>query len=105
MITAKDITPIWIHNLGSVKKLFIKKIIVDIFNELPDTEEYKSARIKLTSILNSLWYKAPEILNNSWIDIYQFLESYINNEAENPQWVKNIIVIWEKGNEQFPKDV
>ena len=74
MITAKDITPIWIHNLGSVKKLFIKKIIVDIFNELPDTEEYKSARIKLTSILNSLWYKVmvdfiESVHLNSWIKL------------------------------------
>ena len=42
MIEAQDITP---HNFGSTKKQFIKKIIVDIYNELPDTKEYKSALV------------------------------------------------------------
>ena len=104
MVIAKNIAPVWTHNFGSTKKQFIKKIIVDIFNELPHTDEYTSARSRLTSTLDSLWYKAPEVLNNSWIDIYQFLENYLPLKPKNPQWVKNIIVIWEEGNEKFPKD-
>jgi len=104
MFTAQDIISPLTHNNGSTKKHFIKNIIVNIFNELPDTPEYKSARRKLTSILDSLQFKAPEVVNNSWADIYQFLEIYLPLKPKNPQWIKNIIIIWEEGNEKFPKD-
>ena len=77
MVTAKEIAPIWMHEHSSSKQQFIKNIIVNIYNEIPDNDKYRSAHIRLSSILDSLWYKAPEIINNSWHDIYKFLEDYL----------------------------
>ena len=106
-VTAKDIASIWVHNPPGLKRNFIKDIIVSIYNEVPSTEEYKSAQLRLSSILDSLWYRAPEVLNNSWMDVFKFLELYLILDADmskNPQWLKNIIAIWEKGNEKLVSD-
>ena len=107
MVTAQDIASIWVHDTASSKRGFIKDVIVAIYNEIPSTKEYEFTQSRLTKNLDSLWYKAPEVLNNSWIEIYVFLESYLILNADmskNPQWIKNIIAIWEKGNDKFVAD-
>jgi len=106
-VTATDIASIWTHNQHGSKRNFMKSIIVAIYNEIPSTKEYESAQLRLKSILDSLWYRAPEVLNNSWTDVYKFLELYLilyEDMSKNPQWIKNIIIIWKKGNEKLVSD-
>ena len=76
---------------------FLKKLIDDITNEIPDDEQEKTN--DLESIKMTLFHRAPEILNNSFLEILSFLRRNIvlyEDDSKNPQYIKNISTIWAK---------
>ena len=82
---------------SSYYRNFLKDLIVNIRNEIPNNPKNKSLIMDLNSTLESLWYKAPEILTETFISILNILTIYIplhTDDSLNPQWVKNISNIW-----------
>ena len=76
---------------------FLNDLIVNIRNEIPNTPENELVILDLNSTLESLWYKAPEVLTETFISILNILTMYIplhTDDSLNPQWVKNINKIW-----------
>ena len=80
---------------SSYYRIFLKNLIVDITEEIPNT--HQQAILTFNSTKESLWYQAPELLDNTLHSIYSNLQKYIplnNDDSNNPQWVKNIKKIW-----------
>ncbi len=101
LLNVEDIAPIWKYPHNGSKRCFIKETIVSIYNQIPTEEKYNKHRNYLEKSLNTLWYMAPEILNNAWIDIFNWLEKSIpfyNDQTRDPKWVQNINTVWENGN-------
>jgi len=82
---------------ASYYRNFLKDLIENILKEVPNDPENSLFIMNLNNTLESLWYKAPEILNSTLISILDILKKYIPlnaDDALNPQWVKNIRDIW-----------
>jgi len=74
---------------------FLNKLIEKITDEIPENDKIKIDR--LLKIKDTLFHRAPEILNNSFLDILSFLRGNIvllEDDSKNPQYVKNIKTIW-----------
>ena len=56
---------------------FLKDLIVNIKGLVPENAENRSLLIDLNSTLGSLWYQAPELLNNTLHRVLNILKTYI----------------------------
>jgi len=80
---------------GPPYRLFLRDLIVEIYNEIPKDADRKMLRRQLLSILTSLWYQAPEVLDQITIRLHTFLEkNFSPASATMPKWVANIQNIW-----------
>lgn len=76
---------------------FLNRLILSITKEIPN-QTHHQAILEFNSTRNSLWYQAPELLDNMFNTIRAHLQRYIPLDADNSknhQWVKNIKKIWE----------
>tara|TARA_Y100000590_G_C15100711_1_gene781106 strand:- start:231 stop:581 length:351 start_codon:yes stop_codon:yes gene_type:complete len=76
-------------------RFFLSQLINNIIKELP--EDKSNVKLVLESTKMSLFYKAPEILDNSFLDILNILRTHFpleKDESKNPQYIKNILILW-----------
>jgi len=76
---------------------FLKQLIKDIIKEIPDGK-HSLAKADLENAKTSLWYQAPEILDNTLNKIFHVLQNHIpchDDNKKNPDWIKNIRYIWD----------
>ena len=81
----------------SLYRAIINKLIDDIIVEIPTDNQHQSALIELRSAKQTLAYTAPEILNNSVLEVLTILRKRVpwnSEESKNPQWIKNIRRHW-----------
>ena len=82
------------------ERLFLNKVINDIKNTIPSQWTFLKAPLEI--IQDSLFHKAPEVLYQTWNEIYSFLQDSIPLEKNNnPQWKLDIIKIWDNAIDQF----
>ena len=83
------------------ERQILRDVICAIYKEIPDTDKNATLKNDLHSILDSLFYRAPEIISQTWHDIYNFLCLKIplkNNIKDDPQWIQNIQILWKSAN-------
>jgi len=81
----------------SYYRTYLNNLIINIRKEVPNNQEHILLRSELNNTLESLWYQAPEILDNTVIDVLHILTKYVpfyEDESKNPQWIKNIRTLW-----------
>ena len=79
-------------------RIFLDNLIVNIAKEIPDDDTHCLLIGNLKTTRESLWYLAPELLNNTLIDILGILRTSLPldpDNTKNPQWLQNIQTIWE----------
>ena len=75
----------------------IGKLIDDIIAEIPTDVQHISLFSEFRSAKETLSYTAPEILDNSILQLLYILRLYVPweyDESKNPQWIINIRKIW-----------
>jgi len=75
-------------------RIFLKNLIDNIINQIPNEH---GALIELKAARTSLFYQAPEILDNTFLTILNILQNYLplkEDDTKNLQWLKNIRTIW-----------
>ena len=100
-LKTEEISPIWKYPHAGSKRRFIKETIVNIYNQIPTEKKFDNHRKSLKKTLDTLWYMAPEILNNAWVDIFDWLEKCIpfyDDKTRDPKWIQNINTVWVNGN-------
>ena len=78
----------------------IGKLIDDIIAEIPTDVQHISLFSEFRSAKQTLAYSAPEILDNSVLQLLNILRLYVPweyDESKNPQWIINIRKIWTEG--------
>ena len=79
-------------------RIFLKDLIEKITNAIPNDDEYRLIVSSLNSTAESLWYQAPELLNNTFLKILSILQQYVPldpEEGNNPPWILTIKNIWD----------
>jgi len=79
---------------SSYYRIFLKNLIDNIIKQTPD-EHNSLSELEGTRV--SLFYQAPEILDNTFLTILNILRIYFplnDDDTKNPQWLKNIRTIW-----------
>jgi len=102
--TACNISPIWDTPCPETPQhILIKKTIVDIYNNIPNTPDYRPLQQRLRDILKNLWYShpqsEPETFAGLWGNIYSSLITLLPfsfSDKKNPKWIVEIITIWNK---------
>ena len=106
--TAEDIAPIWQKHFNALPhRLFIKETIVKLYNTLPNNNDYASAKQRLSEILDTLWYIAPDTLDGPWGNIYTTLVSHTPTTlqtSESPEWLINLYEIYNAAQKRRKKE-
>ena len=101
MPTTEEISHVWKKPYGCPRRLHMKDVFTSIYSQIPDTKEYLSVRKQFQTLLEKLWYSAPEILNNRWMDAYRIIRDSLPltyDIKQDPPWVQAISRIWTDGN-------
>jgi len=81
------------------QKKIVWTLLTNIHNEIP--QDNKLLRGKFYTILDSFLYKAPENMNETLDEVFDFLEKNICSIKKKTQWVDNIRVLWADANQKF----
>ena len=88
------------HEYRARYRATIGKLIDDIIAEIPTDVQHISLFSEFRSAKQTLSYTAPEILDNSILQLLNILRLYVPweyDESKNPQWIINIRKIWTEG--------
>jgi hypothetical protein len=77
MTSAEDISPVWKNPYGCPRRLHMKEVFTNIYSQIPIDQSYDVVRKQFQDLLEKLWYSAPEILNNRWMDAYRLIRDGI----------------------------
>ena len=78
-------------------KTFLFNLYVNIYKLLPDSDDTISIKNQLKHCLTNLSIKAPEIVGESWVDIFNTLQKYVilkGEFKENSQWKQDIFNLY-----------
>lgn len=101
MPTTEEICSVWKQPYGCPRRLHMKEVFTRIYTRIPDDDDYRPIRTQFRTLLEKLWYSAPEILNNRWMDAYRLIRDGIPltyDIKQDPAWVQAISRIWTDGN-------
>lgn len=101
MTSAEEISPVWKNPYGCPRRLHMKEVFTNIYSQIPIDQSYDVVRKQFQDLLEKLWYSAPEILNNRWMDAYRLIRDGIPltyDKTLDPPWVQAISRIWTDGN-------
>tara|TARA_Y100000817_G_C16838084_1_gene536700 strand:- start:519 stop:815 length:297 start_codon:yes stop_codon:yes gene_type:complete len=79
-------------------RTFLKQLIFDMLDTIPEEESSLKSQIKKT--YQDMFYCAPEILGTIYERLLVILRNNITlykDSTKNPPWVKKLQIVWEKG--------
>lgn len=88
-------------------RIFLENLIITIISKIPNINEHQAILCELESAKSSLFYQAPEILDNTWHKIASILTIYLPlnpDDSKNPQFVKDIRTVWMDAKNNFETD-
>jgi hypothetical protein len=74
----------------------ISKVITEILNKIPNTEELADLRTALVSLQNRANYTAPEAVSFLWHEVAELLRFHFPAPERQNDWQRAVVAIWTK---------
>jgi hypothetical protein len=98
-----DVNATTIHGKYFSKYDIIVSTITKINELIPDEDLYTQIKYKLNKIIEDIAYKAPELVHDYWLKLYEIISSQFPIKEDSNEWINEIQTTWNESNIEYSK--